>query len=129
MVSYTLLPNVRLFVLCHQILSRKLKTNNESLSVKNQFAKRMILPHKTDRFNVPDCRNSLDGAVGFIESKSVSFDDLFVASGMQVGKTAAELDLFPIDGDTSVCALSLCFDLIGNIVVFDAEEPSDTGMF
>ena len=46
---------------------------------------------------------------------------------MQVGKSTTEFDLLTVYGNGAESALSHCFDLFRDIVVIDAQEPTDTG--
>ena len=48
---------------------------------------------------------------------------------MKIGESTAEFDLLPVQGDGAVGAQTGGLNLCGNIVIIDAEEPPDPGLF
>ncbi|MBA7573131.1 hypothetical protein ES708_14926 [subsurface metagenome] len=81
------------------------------------------------RFCVSYIVNHLDGLLGFFQAKTVSIKDMPVGLGMQIGKSIAEFDLFTVNGYAAVGTRSVPFNVLGEVVVINAQVPSHPGPF
>jgi hypothetical protein len=92
-----------------------------------QFSQRMIVVCQADGLGVADIVYDLDGFLGFAQAEAAAVQYVFVGFGVQFGEAAAELELLSFDLEGAVGAGAGRFDVLGDDVVIDAQEPADAG--
>lgn len=76
-----------------------------------------------------DAVGQVNGGADISGSVAMAGKDLFVDSGVEIGKTLGEFELGAIDSDGAVGGLTTGLEFEGEIVIINGEKPADFRFF
>ena len=79
------------------------------------------------RDGIADLVNGFDAGAGLCQAESFSSQNAVIAQGVQIRETAAEFNLFAVNGDGAVGSLAGCLDTLGQRGFIHTEKPPDSG--